>query len=449
MRIVAAVLLPILAALPAAAQIDNPAPRPQLKATAKPAAKKRPPEPPTAPRTASLPFADRIAIQNDLAWTGDYDGIIDGELNDRTIAAIKTFQGGRNFKETGVLKTEERALLAAASRARQRQVGWIMIDDPVTGAQLGIPTKQVPNTIPGRTGTRWSSAQGQVQIETFRVREPGTTLASVYEQQKKDPPTRRIGLNFQRPHLFVMSGMQGLKRFSVRAEYKDGEVRGVTVLYDQATEPTMGPVASAMTGAFIGFPGTAGAARIGSPAKRKVEYGTGIIVSAAGHILTNGRVTDGCSVIVVGNHGNADRQAEDTAADLALLRVYGARALVPAGFGVETSGELTLLGIAEPQSQDGGRAVSTMTARVRGDRLVPSPQPGFAGAGALDQRGSFVGMVELKADAEAGTAEPLATLVPASTIRAFLAGQKLDPAPAGNGVDAAKASLVRVICVRK
>jgi peptidoglycan hydrolase-like protein with peptidoglycan-binding domain len=448
MRIVAAVLLPVLAALPAVAQIDNPAPRPQPKATAQPAAKKRPPEP-KAPRTAALPLADRIAIQYDLAWAGDYDGIIDGEFSDRTIAAIKTFQGGRKLKETGVLKTEERALLAAASRARQRQVGWIMIDDPVTGAQLGIPTKQVPNTTPGRTGTKWSSAQGQVQIETFRVREPGTTLASVYEQQKKDPPTRRIGLNFQRPHLFVMSGTQGLKRFSVRAEFKDGEVRGMTVLYDQATEPTMGPVAIAMTGAFTGFPGTASAAHIGSPTKRKVEYGTGIIVSAAGHILTNRRVTDGCSVIVVGNHGNADRQAEDAAADLALLRVHGASALVPAGFGVETSGELTLVGIAEPQSQDGGRAVSTMTARLRGDRLEPSPQLGFSGAGALDQRGRFVGMVELKAGAEAGTAQPLASLVPASTIRAFLAGQKLDPAPDRTGVDAAKASLVRIICVRK
>ena len=313
MRILVVVNALVLIALPAAAQIDNPTPRPQPQATAKPAAKKRPPATPKAPRDVSLPLAERIAIQFDLAWTADYNGLIDGEFTDKTIAAIKAFQGGRKFKETGVLKAEERALLAAASKARQRQVGWTMVDDPVTGARLGYPDQTGSQCESGKTGTKWSSAQGQVQVETFRIREPGTTLAMVYEQQKKAPPTRRLAFNFLRPDFFVLSGMQSLKRFYVRAEFKDGEVRGMTVLYDQANEPIMDPVAAAMTGAFAGFPGAAGITQIGSPPRRKVEYGTGIIVSAAGHILTDRHLTEGCNVIVVGGHGNADRQAEDTA----------------------------------------------------------------------------------------------------------------------------------------
>jgi hypothetical protein len=41
-------------------------------------------------------------------------------------------------------------------------------------------------------------------------------------------------------------------------------------------------------------------------------------------------------------------------------------------------------------------------------------------------------------------------LVPAPTIRTFLEAQRLAPAAAGRlGADAARASLVRVICVRK
>jgi len=47
-------------------------------------------------------------------------------------------------------------------------------------------------------------------------------------------------------------------------------------------------------------------------------------------------------------------------------------------------------------------------------------------------------------------AQPQATFVPASTIRAFLEAQKLASAATSRpGVDAAKSSLVRVICVRK
>jgi len=78
---------------------------------------------------------------------------------------------------------------------------------------------------PGKTGTRWSSAQGQVQVETFKIREPGTTLAAVYEQQKKQPSSRKLEVNLLRPDFFILTGMQNLKKFYVRAELKDGEVR--------------------------------------------------------------------------------------------------------------------------------------------------------------------------------------------------------------------------------
>jgi peptidoglycan hydrolase-like protein with peptidoglycan-binding domain len=475
-RIAGAVVTLLLAALPAPAQHDGATSQPSVTTTpaaqsseatpaktgedavrlAAAAARKRATTSDAPARDASTPLAERIAIQFDLAWTGDYNGLVNGEVNDKTTAAIKTFQRDRKFKETGVLSPQERALLAAAAKAKAAQVGWSMVDDPVTGALIGLPTKQVPNKSQGRSGTRWASAQGQVQVETFKIREPGTTLAAVYEQQKKEPPTRRLEVNLLRPDFFILSGMQNLKRFYVRAEIKDGEVRGMTVLYDQAMEPIMDPVVVVMSSTFMPFPGVAGIAQIGAAPRRKVEYGTGIVVSAAGHILTDRQVTEGCNVIVVGGYGDADRQAEDRSADLVLLRVHGAPDLVPLSFAADapTGQELTLIGIADPQTQDGGSAISTALAKLKGETLEPAPQPGFSGAAALDPQGRSVGMVGLKtavtANAGAASAQPRATLVSAAIIRSFLEGQKLAPAAAARGgVDAAKASLVRVICVRK
>ena len=80
------------------------------------ATRKRASPPPTASRDGGTP-ADRIAIQFDLAWTADYTGLVTGEVNEKATAAVKTFQRNRKFKETGVLNTQERALLAAASKA--------------------------------------------------------------------------------------------------------------------------------------------------------------------------------------------------------------------------------------------------------------------------------------------------------------------------------------------
>jgi hypothetical protein len=248
--------------------------------------------------------------------------------------------------------------------------------------------------------------------------------------------------------------MQGLKKFYVRADIKDGEVRGITVLYDQATENIMDPVAVVMASAFSAFPSVSGA-QIGAAAKRKVEYGTGIIVSGAGHILADRELTEGCNVIVVSGYGNADRTVDDTSKDLALLRVHGLSDLVPAIFAPDAARgpDLMLLGIADPQMQEGGIAVSSIGAKLKGDVIDPVPQLGFSGAAVLDGQNRIAGMVELKtpliATIGASNAQPQATIVAAPVIRAFLDAQKVPPATGRWGLDRTKSSLVRVICVRK
>ena len=67
---------------------------------------------------------------------------------------------------------------------------------------------------------------------------------------------------------------------------------------------------SACSSAFAPFPGTGVMALIGPPSRSKIEYGTGIVVTAAGHVLTDRQLTEGCSVIQVAGHGDASRIAE-------------------------------------------------------------------------------------------------------------------------------------------
>ena len=119
--------------------------------------------------------------------------------------------------------------------------------------------------------------------------------------------------------------MQGLKKFYVRAQLKDNDVRGITILYDQAMEGIMEPVVVAMSSAFAPF----GSGNAMPGLKRQVEYATAIVASPSGHLIADRMATDGCHVIVVPGVGNAERVAEDQASDLALLRVYGVGHLKP------------------------------------------------------------------------------------------------------------------------
>jgi peptidoglycan hydrolase-like protein with peptidoglycan-binding domain len=420
------------------------------------ASKKAPPAPPGRDVYSSMPLGERVGIQFDLAWSGHYNGLVNGEFTDKSIAAVRAFQRDYRFKESGVLAPPERAALAARAKDKQDQVGWRMIDDKATGAQIGLPTKQVPNGSPARAGTRWASAQGQVQVETFRIREPGATLATVFDQQKKEPANRKIEVNLLRSDFFILSGTQGLKKFYVRAEIRDLEIRGMTVLWDPATEVIMDPVVVVMSSAFAPFSGSGLSALMGPAPRRKVEYGTGIVITAGGHIITDRQLTDGCNVIQVNGYGDAQLLADDSSSGIALLRVFGASDLAPLALvheGVRGT-DLTLVGISDPQLQGGGRAASVATAQVDSGVLQPAPQLGFAGAAALDGQGRFFGMVALKTPMVASAATgnvplPQATVVTVQTIRKFLDDQYVMPATGRPGADAAKTAVVRVICVRR
>jgi peptidoglycan hydrolase-like protein with peptidoglycan-binding domain len=399
--------------------------------------------------------AERQAIQSDLAWVGQYNGAITGEVSERMVESIKEFQKARGGKQTGVLNPQERSVLAETARRRQDNAGWKIVTDAGTGARLGIPTKLVPQQSSDANGAKWSSPTGTIQVQLARRKEANPTTAKLADREKKEPAGRAVDYTVVKPEFFVLSGLQGLKKFYVRGTFKGDEVRILTILYDQATENTVEPVVIAMSSAFNPFPT---GAQIAGPAPRKtVEYGTGVVVSDDGAIIADREITDGCLAIAIAGFGNADRVAEDKDRGLALLRLYGAHGLKPLALSngaAKLNVELT--GISDPQNQGGGGAASSVKASVApisggGDlALSPPPAVGFSGAVALDSDGIFAGVALLKPAIVAGppNAGPAAqaVLVPADTVQDFL---KANGVNATGGSTDAKSSVVRVICARK
>jgi peptidoglycan hydrolase-like protein with peptidoglycan-binding domain len=396
--------------------------------------------------------AERQAIQSDLAWVGQYNGLITGEVSERMVAAIKEFQKERGGKPTGVLNAQERSVLADTAKRRQDEAGWKILTDPATGARLGVPTKLAPQQSSDANGARWSSATGTIQIQLARRKQDNPTTAKLAEQEKNQPAGRKVEYSAVKPDFFVLSGMQGLKKFYVRGQYKGDEVRILTILYDQATEGAVAPAVVAMSSAFNPFP-----TGIGPPPRKTVEYGTGVVVSEDGAIVADREITDGCLAIAIAGHGNADRVAEDKDRGLALVRIYGAHGLKPLALGSGTAKSgVELTGIADPQNQGGGAAASSVKASAaqvgNANELALSPAPalGFSGAAGIDSDGRFAGIALLKPAVVAGAANVTpaaqAVLVPADTVREFLKTNGVD---ATGGSSDAKASVVRVICARK
>jgi len=409
------------------------------------------PKPAAAPPSdalAGIPAGARMKIRQELFWSGDYGGAANGD--DPMTAAIKKFQKRNRAKVTGTLTDEQRAELVAAANRHAREYGWRVVVDPATGIRIGLPTKLVPDAHDAEHGTRWSSAHGEVQVETFRVK--NASLEAVFEREKKHPKTRTIERSTLKDDGFYISGMQGLKYFAVRAKARDGEVRGFTILYDQMMEGIVAPAVVAMASAFSPFPQ---ALAPFAALEKKVEYGTGLIVSAAGDIVTARKVAQDCQVIVADGLGNAERVAEDKQHGLALLRVYGAGKLpvLPLPRAAAQAGDITLIGIPDPKEQGGAKRLKEVKARLVGGQAIelhqPVPTAGLPGAAALDAQGHFLGVMETRnfVLASADPDVPPLRLVPAAVIRDFLKAHHVALADKGGGD--ARAAAIRIICVRK
>ena len=145
----------------------------------------------------AIPVAERMSIQSDLVWTGDYNGLINGEFSDRSIAAVKAFQKRNKTKETGVLNLQERAALTAAAKPKQdegrlaaaRRSGDRRADRPA--GKLVPQTSQRPAE---RAGPR---RRDNCRSRRFRSASR-TTLDAVFERQQQEPAGRKAEYNVMR-----------------------------------------------------------------------------------------------------------------------------------------------------------------------------------------------------------------------------------------------------------
>ena len=142
---------------------------------------------------------------------------------------------------------------------------------PAPACGSAFPTKLVPQQASDANGTKWTSPTGTIQIQLARRKEAGPVTAKLAEREKKEPG-RNIDYTVVKPDFFVLSGLQGLKKFYLRGTFKGDEVRILTILYDQATENTVEPVVIAMSSAFNAFPAAAANSRASAAQDRGIRH---------------------------------------------------------------------------------------------------------------------------------------------------------------------------------
>lgn len=424
----------------------------------------------------ALPETERKAIQNDLVWSGDYNGVVDGGYGRRTHDGILAFERRTKAQADGILSAAERKTLAdLAGRARER-VKFAVLSDAKSGTRLGIPATMLTRRSDVAGGTQWSGAIGEANLTTRKLE--AVTLEALYETRVSDTAQgRKVTYKVLRPDWFVIAGETGGRRFYTRYakgpnDKGENELRGYTISYEGSAAVQWEPLVIAIANSFEPFLSAsaagpmAGATSPSTPSAATLGAASGnasVLVLAAGKAVTPRVLLDGCKSITVA--GRPARISPTLTGDLALLDVDGlpAPSALSLRKDVVASAETVTLGFgAGTLTGDSlSAAPGDVTASADGALLLLAAlQPGTGGAPVFDRSGRLIGLVARNPAANVQVAGlvpamrhrliPASAIAPALTAAASPARDATATLAISIGEIAARASsnVARLTCIR-
>lgn len=239
----------------------------------------------------ALSEADRRAIQEALVWTGDYNGVIDGNFGKRMRDSILAYQANIKAPTTGILDPAALARLIAAAGKAKAAVKFQIVADEKSGVRIGAPLKLLDKRAAMPTGSRLQNAEGTVILELASA---DGDLAALYARLSADAPGRKTTLKLSRPDFFVLSGEEGGRKFYMRyakapANWPDSnQVRGFKLTYP-AQSSSFDRIVIAIADTFEPFstaPMPAAVAPTAKPAPAKPTLAASGLIVAAGEALT-------------------------------------------------------------------------------------------------------------------------------------------------------------------
>ncbi|WP_246160128.1 serine protease [Aureimonas fodinaquatilis] len=402
----------------------------------------------------------RAGMQMRLAWTGDYTGKFDGIIGNGSLDAIQAFQDRHGLAADGRIDEAFLDALITESDEAMRLVGFGWEDDTRTGVRLGLPFELVQEIGATEVGSMWRSTDSGLEIETVRFVKEGYTLDEVFRILNTPVDGKQIDDAAMGTDGFTIDGHEEGRRFHIRFDGRDMDLRGFSVSYspqwadeiapymavangsfqpyasEPVAEPDQGPIAElsrqpryALAFSDIMNDGLPDATRsslevppaaLGSAPSGLGGYetngavnssGTGFVVSEDGWILTNAHVAKSCSSIAVGDLGLANKVVVDEEQDLALLHVRGeVGPPLPIHTGKPRLGEdILALGfplrsiLADSLNVTRGNISSLLGLMNDPNYLQISAavQPGNSGGPVIDLAGRVVGVVTAKLNAVA------------------------------------------------
>ena len=367
---------------------------------------------------AQLDRDARAEIQMALAWFGHYGMAIDAAFGPGTRRAMAEWQTAQDAEPTGVLTTRQRAALVDGWLADLAAFGFDTWRDEAAGIEITLPLAMVEFDRVEAPFVHFRPV-GDSGVRVLLISQEGTlaTLFGLYEIMQTLEIVPLEGFRERGRNFFTLTGQDETLRSYTRAEHRNGQIKGFTLIWGPEQDARMERALATMR-ASLRFFGPALPDGIGQDpsavARQELLSGleirrperafTGFYIDADGKVLTSARLVEGCQRLTIDERVSARIGLRDDTLGIVVLdpeeplaplafanfaadppRLRAEVAL--AGFSFEdllTRPVLTFGQIAALEGLEG-------EAELR--RLALAALPGDIGGPVFDRSGTVVGML--------------------------------------------------------
>jgi hypothetical protein len=190
------------------------------------------------------------AMQDALIWTGHYEGLSDGTMGQRSIAAMADFQRANGQSATGELTPEQKLqLLNAADQQRQR-LGFRLVEVPQAGFSVALPTNVVAWKNNKPNGSRYSSSDGKIEVVATSFLTTEQPFRGLYEGLLSLAAMRPVTMKVYRSDAFFVAGENENEDYYFTARLEAGVIKGLAITTPRGRRPELSRLVVAVSNAF-------------------------------------------------------------------------------------------------------------------------------------------------------------------------------------------------------
>ena len=281
---------------------------------------------------ARLTREARSELQKALAWAGVYDGAIDAAFGGGTRAAMARWQQNNGFEATGLLTTRQRDELLGDYNAVLDGLGLDRVVDRATGIALRLPTEVVDFARYAPPFAHFDPV-GDLNARVLLISQSGdrTALKGLYDVMQTLEIVPEAGPRSLERDGFTLVGEGALEISHTRVWYRDGEIKGFTLIWPVGDEDRRNRLLQEMQDSFEWLAGTldpaegaASAQRIdlvaGLELRKPRLTRSGFYVDDDGAVLTTADAVRNCGRITIDERHTAGIALIDDTLGVAVLR---------------------------------------------------------------------------------------------------------------------------------